>query len=82
MKKILVSIIGILLVIGLVFVSFKYFRGTKVSAPPSAHQADSQEISDPMISEESLDIPAQEGEITEENKEFAAALKTVTGMEL
>ena len=81
MKKVLVSIIGILLVIGLVFVSFKYFRGTKVSVPPSAHQADSQEISDSMISEESLDIPAQEGAITEENEKFAAALKTVTGMD-
>lgn len=81
MKKILVSIIGILLVIGLVFVSFKYFRGTKVSVPPSAHQADSQEISDSMISEESLDIPAQEGGITEESEKFAAALKTVTGMD-
>lgn len=81
MKKILVSIIGILLVIVMVFVGFKYFRGTQVSVPPSAPQSDSQDIPDPTISEESLDIPAQEGGITEENEQFAAALKTVTGMD-
>lgn len=81
MKKVLVSIIGILLVIGMVFIGFKYFRGNQVSAPSTAPQADSQDIPDSTISEESLDIPAQEGGITEENEQFAAALKTATGVD-
>ena len=80
MKKRIVSILGIVLVIGLVFVSFKYFRGTSVSMAPPVPKEDSKET-DPIISEESLNIPAQEGGITEENERLAAALKTVTGMD-
>ena len=79
-KKIIASIIGILLVIILVLVSFKYFRGTSVSIAPLASKEDSKET-DSTISEESLNVPAQEAEITEENERLAADLKTVTGMD-
>ena len=74
MKKRIVSILGIVLVIGLVFVSFKYFRGTG----SSGSSTDTKETITP---DSSLNIPAQQGDITERNEQLAAALKTVTGMD-
>lgn len=81
MKKKIVVIWGVLFVLGAVFVSFKYFRGSETPADKADTQDQYKNMADSIVSEDSLHIPAQEGEISEENRQLAASLKKTTGME-
>lgn len=81
MKKKIVAIVGILLVLVAIFVCFKYFRGSQVAVNSVDKHEKFKNMTDTIIPENSLDIPAQEGTISKENEQFAAALKTVTGMD-
>lgn len=79
MKKVLISVAGILLVALTILVSIKYFRSSHTSSLPAGVPKEYENMADTIVSDDSLDEPAQEGKATEENEQFAADLKTITG---
>lgn len=80
MKKVIISIIGVLLVSAALFFCFKYFRGEmNGNSPPSSDRPEADKVT--WDANHKYDGPAQDGEADDTSQQFAGMLKSTTGMD-